>query len=119
MAITNVQSLSELASTTLASYAALNIDRLASSLSDPGTGADFTSTQAAAFAEKYKFLSQRPNVDVIGFSAAVFEDKTTHEKVFAIRGTEFTKASRKNNMIKFSYALARRCSSTRHGSRPA
>ena len=71
MSITQVESLSLLASTTLASYAELLGRTLQGGLTAAGTGADFTETQAAAFAERYELLSQRPNVDLNGFSATV------------------------------------------------
>jgi hypothetical protein len=89
MSTTNVQDLASLASTSLASYANLG-SNLISSLTDPTDGANFTTTQAEAFAERYALLSQQANVDLNGFSAAVFLDKVTGEKVLAIRGTEFS-----------------------------
>ncbi|WP_129213138.1 hypothetical protein [Crenobacter cavernae] len=51
-------------------------------------GANFTEIQAGVFDQQYKLISQRQNVDQNGFSATVFQDKNTGEKVLAIRGTE-------------------------------
>jgi len=89
MSTNNVEALSQLASTSLASYAMMNADQLAQSLASASTGANFTALQASAFAERFSLLSQQPNVDYNGFSAAVFQDKLSGEKVLAIRGTEF------------------------------
>jgi len=61
--ISNVETLAQLASTTLASYATLRAN-LAGSLVDPDSGANFTTTQADTFVEQYTLLSQRPNVDL-------------------------------------------------------
>jgi Ca2+-binding RTX toxin-like protein len=88
--ITNTHELSNLASTSLATYARLDGGALAAALQDANFGANFAEAQAAAFTETYNFLSQRPNVALNGFSAAVFEDKESGKKVLAIRGTEFT-----------------------------
>jgi Ca2+-binding RTX toxin-like protein len=91
MTTTNVQALSRLGSTTLATYATFTTDaNLGADLADQTTGANFVDVQASAFVANYRFLAQRPNVDQNGFSATVFQDRVTGEKILAIRGTEFT-----------------------------
>ena len=94
MSITNVQTLHDLGETSLASYADFNpADRtdtaVRAALIKDGTGASFTPVQAQAFTDHYRLLSVQANIDWNGFSAAVFQDKLTGEKVFALRGTEF------------------------------
>jgi hypothetical protein len=90
MSISNIQTLHDLAETSLASYAHLQFAaNLKDDLQVPKIGADFTPDQAAAFVAKYDLISTQPNVDLNGFSATLFQDKTGL-KVFAIRGTEFT-----------------------------
>lgn len=94
MTITNVQALSRLGSTTLATYATFTTDaNLDADLKDQTTGANFVDVQASAFVANYRFLTQRPNVDQNGFSATVFQDRVTGKKILAIRGTEFTQGS--------------------------
>ncbi|MGX3044655.1 lipase family protein [Helicobacter sp. T3_23-1056] len=48
---------------------------------------DFTPTQAKRFFERYDLLKHCPNTDS-GFSATLFQNKSTKEFIFAIRGTE-------------------------------
>lgn len=48
---------------------------------------DFTPTQAKHFFERYDLLKHCPNTDS-GFSATLFQNKSTKEFIFAIRGTE-------------------------------
>lgn len=90
MTISNVQQLHDLAETSLSAYASIQDDRsLASSLLNRDTGGNFVTPQATRFTNQYRFRSQQDNVSLNGFSATVFEDKTTGRKVLAIRGTEF------------------------------
>lgn len=98
MAITNIQDLSKLASTALASYSYFtDIDdeamfaRLQNPASDNGVG--MTEIQADAFRGQYRILALYPNSlldDPTGFNATLFEDKQTGKKVLAMRGTEFS-----------------------------
>ena len=91
MSITNIQTLHDLAETSLASYAHLSTNnKLEDDLKKPLVGANFTPDQATAFVAKYNLLATQPNVETNGFSATVFQDKQTGVKVFALRGTEFT-----------------------------
>jgi Ca2+-binding RTX toxin-like protein len=94
MSITNVQTLHDLAETSLASYAYLEVtsnnETLSDKLQKDKIGANFTADQAATFVAKYNLLATQPNVDLNGFSATVFLDKQSGVKVFALRGTEFT-----------------------------
>ena len=95
MSTTNIQTLYDLAETSLASYAYLtqnerNDIALAAGLQDKDIGANFTPDQATVFVAKYELLSTQANIDYNGFSATVFQDKQTGVKVFALRGTEFT-----------------------------
>ena len=90
MSITNIQTLHDLAETALASYSDLDISRdLKSDLKQKNTGASFTDVQAQSFVDHYTLRSVQANIDWNGFSAAVFQDKVTGEKVIAMRGTEF------------------------------
>jgi pimeloyl-ACP methyl ester carboxylesterase len=90
MTISNIQELHDFAETALATYANLSTNQnLITDLQQPATGATFTSDQAAQFAARYALLAVQPNTDWNGFSAAVFLDRVTGEKIFAIRGTEF------------------------------
>lgn len=89
MSITNVQLLHDLAETAVASYAELSTNaNLGPDLRRATTGADFTERQAEQFTDKYDLIVAQPNVDLNGFSAAVFVDKNG-TKVLALRGTEF------------------------------
>lgn len=90
MSITNIQTLHDLAETSLASYANLTTNTaLFDDLQITNTGASFTTDQATQFINHYDLVHVQANVDWNGFSAAVFQDKQTGEKVFALRGTEF------------------------------
>ncbi|UBB16003.1 putative Ig domain-containing protein [Comamonas odontotermitis] len=94
MSVFSIQKLHDLAETSLASYAYLdangiNDELLADQLQKSQIGANFTPIQAENFTSHYALLSTQPNVDLNGFSASIFEDKQTHEKVLALRGTEF------------------------------
>ena len=51
-------------------------------------GVKFTVTQADDFATRYTLKNHLPNVELNGFSATVFLDKTTGKHVIAMRGTE-------------------------------
>lgn len=96
MAITNISALHDLAETSLATYANLDLQpasELSAMLQKEKLGANFTPDQAKTFTEKYSLLSTQANVDLNGFSASVFQDKQTGVKVFAIRGTEAAVAS--------------------------
>ena len=93
MSINNIQTLHDLAETSLASYAYLDIafkSELSAMLQADKIGANFTPDQATVFVAKYELLSTQANIDYNGFSATVFQDKQTGVKVFALRGTEFT-----------------------------
>ncbi|ODS25065.1 hypothetical protein AB835_00740 [Candidatus Endobugula sertula] len=83
----NIEQLSDLLSTSVASYGALSKDRLAQNLYSEDQGAGFSIIQSENFSEKYKLLNQQENT-ASGFSATVFEDQTTGKKILAIRGTE-------------------------------
>ncbi len=48
---------------------------------------DFTPTQAKRFFERYDLLKHCPNTES-GFSATLFQNKSTKEFIFAIKGTE-------------------------------
>lgn len=87
MTIIAIEIWADLASTFLASYGTLDKSFLKDTLMDPQTGADFTSTQADAFIERYELKHQLPNQSS-GFSATVFWDKIEQKHVLAIRGTE-------------------------------
>lgn len=92
MSITCIQTLHDLAEISLATYAYLRDDDafLSADFTNADTGASFTSDQVKAFTDHYSLVSTQSNIDTNGFSASVFEDKLTGEKVLAIRGTEFT-----------------------------
>ena len=78
MSITNIQTLHDLAETSLASYAYLeNISNLEAALQVDKIGANFTPDQAAVFVAKYELVSTQPNIDFNGFSATVFQNKQT------------------------------------------
>lgn len=90
MSITNIQTLHDLAETALASYANLDVTHvLSDDLQVKNTGASFTTDQATQFEDRYSLIHVQANIDWNGFSAAVFQDKLTGEKVFTLRGTEF------------------------------
>lgn len=91
MSITNFQALHGHAETSLASYADFNpLDvtdtAVATALQKSGTGASFTADQARAFTVRHKLVSVQPNIGWNGFSAVVFQDKDTKEKILALRG---------------------------------
>lgn len=98
MSITNIQKLSELASTALASYSYFTDEsdgelfvRLKENSDNGGVG--MTEIQADAFRDQYSILALYPNSlldDPTGFNATLFEDKQTGKKVLAMRGTEFS-----------------------------
>ena len=90
MSIANIQSLHDLAETSLATYAFLDSSMredvaLAARLQKVDVGASFTLDQATNFVAKYKLLSSQPNVETNGFSATVFQDKESGTKVLALR----------------------------------
>jgi pimeloyl-ACP methyl ester carboxylesterase len=87
MAITNIEILSNLSSTALATYGSLDVDNLKISLINQNLGANFTETQADSFVERYELKHQLPN-QLSGFSATLFWDKLEEKHVLAIRGTE-------------------------------
>jgi Ca2+-binding RTX toxin-like protein len=86
--IDNIETIAQLAGTAKAAYADLTIGDLKSSLTNPNSGAGFTDKEAETFVDRYVFINQQKNTDT-GFSAAVFQDKTTGKLILAIRGTEF------------------------------
>ena len=95
MTITSITSLSQLTSTTVASYGTFGVEAygtsgegLKAALVDPTNNTNFTDAQATDFVSRYELLNQLPNVPYNGFSATVFEDKTTGKHIIAIRGTE-------------------------------
>ncbi len=94
MTITSVSELSKLSSTLVATYGVnLKKDTLKESLTDTKNFANFTPTQANQFVAQYTLVDQLQNVDFNGFSASVFEDKTTGKHVIAMRGTEMNSPS--------------------------
>ncbi len=94
MTITSVSELSKLTSTAVASYAIhLEKNDLKTTLTNTDDFANFTPTQADQFVKQYTLVDQLQNVDFNGFSASVFEDKTTGKHVIAMRGTEMNSPS--------------------------
>ena len=87
MTINNVEILSKLVSTSVASYGELSVADLEDDLKRATTGAGFASVQANNFANNYSLLHQQEST-FSGFSASVFED-ASGKKVLAIRGTVF------------------------------
>lgn len=87
MTILDVGQLSHLVSTALATYGTLNDQLLKETLVASDGGANFTSTQADAFINRYELRHQLPN-QLSGFSATLFWDKLEEKHVLAIRGTE-------------------------------
>ena len=88
MAITNMDQLASLVSTSVAAYGELDKDDLKGSLIADEIGADFSDTQADNFIAEYSLLHHQENT-LSGFSATLFED-SSGKKVLAIRGTEFS-----------------------------
>ncbi len=54
---------------------------------DKFLGGDFTPTQTKQFFERYDLLKHCPNTES-GFSATLFQNKSTKEFIFAIKGIE-------------------------------
>ena len=80
MSVNSIQTLHDLAETSLASYAYLDknsIETLSAQLQKDSIGANFTPDQATVFVAKYDLLSTQPNIDYNGFSATVFQNKQT------------------------------------------
>ena len=93
MSITSVESLSQLTSAMVAAYGDLrnvvgNEIGFKNALTRQADGVKFTVTQADDFATRYTLKNHLPNVELNGFSATVFLDKTTGKHVIAMRGTE-------------------------------
>jgi len=98
MTITAISALASLATTSTAIYTKFDPSaigtgdaaktQLISDLQNKSLNGGFTADQAKAFADQYTLLDRQPNVPFNGFSAAVFQDKVTRQKVFALRGTE-------------------------------
>ena len=98
MTITAIALLAPLASTSLATYGTFEDSArgsedaqksvLISNLQDKRLGGGMTAEQAKVFADRYFFIDQLPNVSLNGFSAAVFQERETGRKIFAMRGTE-------------------------------
>lgn len=86
MAITLIELLAKLITTSKAAYANIDPGALTSSLVDKIEGADFTDLEAKLFAGQFPFLHQEPNTGN-GFSATLFSNASGN-KVLAIRGTE-------------------------------
>lgn len=98
MAITDVEELARLASTSVAAYSTIaSSDLLALDVASGRAG--MADAQASAFAARSRFLSQQPNVAGNGFSAAVFEDRITGRRVLAIRGTEIEAAAPQSMVV--------------------
>ena len=91
MAIANVKKLSELASTSLATYAYFDVNSYLGGLTAPDAqhGVGMTISQRDTFAGRYDLKDQHAN-DPTGFAATLFYDKIDNKKVLALRGTEFT-----------------------------
>ncbi|QEY15516.1 hypothetical protein D0C16_05735 [Cellvibrio sp. KY-GH-1] len=84
MAVTLIELLAKLISTSKAAYADMRTGSLQGSLT--GGGAGFAETEAKGFVGNFGFLHQQENTNT-GFSATLFSS-TSGKKVLAIRGTE-------------------------------
>jgi hypothetical protein len=85
MTITNIENLTDLASTALAAYGAHISDAtLKLTLENGG----FTPTQANEFIDRYQYVDNLEN-QLSGLSATLFFDTIDQKHVLAIRGTEF------------------------------
>jgi Ca2+-binding RTX toxin-like protein len=73
----------------MAAYANLRIDMTPTEYKDALKGAGFTEALATDFVQNYSILSVSPSslFNLNGFSATLFQNNSTGEKVLAIRGT--------------------------------
>lgn len=85
MTISEIDLLGLRVATAVAAYGELDRNNLNVSLTRPEGNAKFTSAQAVAFTARYELVDQLPNVQLNGFSAAVFLDKLRGNHVIAMQ----------------------------------